>query len=200
MPTNLSYSLRFPGNLNQCSRNIRISAINITRVDSKLCAWYTNHLFPVDNFEERFMNSTDQPSYYAQGFLAIQNAITMSFIKSHNKTVSFETFPEILVAKFPYTSHVAPPWGEEGAMLVSFFSLLSFTYAFVNSVRFIANEKEKQLKETMKIMGLSNWMHHLCWFIRSMIMLLIPIVTIAVLLTVAAIITLFIYLNNTNHL
>lgn len=191
MPTNLSYSLRFPGNLHQCSRNIQKSAKNVTLVDSKRCAWYTNHLFPVDNFEERFMNSTDQPSYYAQSFLAIQNAITMSFIRSHNKTVSYKTLPEILVAQFPYASHVARPFDEYGSRLISLISSLSFTYAFVNSVRYIANEKEKQLKETMKIMGLSNWMHHLCWFFRSMIMLLIPIVIIAVVLTVATFITLF---------
>lgn len=45
---------------------------------------------------------------------------------------------------------------------------LSFMYFVINTVRFIALEKEKQLKEAMKIMGLPNWLHWTGWFIKSM--------------------------------
>lgn len=55
----------------------------------------------------------------------------------------------------------------------------------MNSVRFISIEKEKQLKEAMKIMGLASWMHYLSWFIRTLIMLSISMLFISLLLTVS---------------
>lgn len=68
--------------------------------------------------------------------------------------------------------------------LVSLVVLLSFIYPCINTVRFIAMEKEKQLKEAMKIMGLPNWLHWLGWFIKSMAFMMISITLIVILLKV----------------
>jgi ATP-binding cassette, subfamily A (ABC1), member 3 len=40
--------------------------------------------------------------------------------------------------------------------LVSIFLLLSFVYPCINIIKYITIEKEKQLKEAMKIMGLDG--------------------------------------------
>lgn len=120
------------------------------------------------------------PSYYKEGFLAIQNAINKAFIAKKNATVAI---PEIRMQRFPaptYTRNLASiaPW------LIPLFFLVGFNYTFMNTIRFMTIEKEKQLKEAMKIMGLTSWMHYLSWFIRTIIMLLISMVLITFLLTV----------------
>lgn len=68
--------------------------------------------------------------------------------------------------------------------IIPIFILISFNYSFSTTVRFIAMEKEKQLKEAMKIMGLSNWLHWLGWFIKSMVLLTISITIVVALLKV----------------
>lgn len=60
----------------------------------------------------------------------------------------------------------------------------SILYFFVNTVRFIAMEKEKQLKEAMKIMGLPNWLHWTGWFIKSMSYFVIVISLMVIVLKV----------------
>lgn len=62
--------------------------------------------------------------------------------------------------------------------------MLSFVYPCINTVKFIAAEKERQLKESMKIMGLPNWLHWTGWFVRSIIFMTISITFIVILMKV----------------
>lgn len=62
--------------------------------------------------------------------------------------------------------------------------VLSFAFPTINSVRYITIEKERQLKEAMKIMGLPTWMHWTSWFIRIMVFMIIAIAIIVILLKV----------------
>lgn len=148
--------------------------------DIDQCTWQTNRLFSVDPFADQ---ATDK--YYNQGFLTIQNAITKASIKKYSPSVSI---PKIFVQKFPKLARTGNTFIDVVPILIPIFFLISFNYAFINSVRYIANEKEKQLKEAMKIMGLATWMQHLSWFIRTMTMLLIPIVIITAAFTVQSLI------------
>lgn len=61
--------------------------------------------------------------------------------------------------------------------------LIAFFYTCINTVKYITIEKERQLKEAMKIMGLSNWLHWTAWFVRCLILLLITISLITLLMT-----------------
>lgn len=45
-------------------------------------------------------------------------------------------------------------------------------------------EKEKRLKEAMKMMGLSNWVHWFSWFIKALLFSLLTVIIITVILTV----------------
>lgn len=62
--------------------------------------------------------------------------------------------------------------------------LLSLIYPATNLVKCIATEKELQLKEAMKIMGLPNWLHWTGWFAKSMIFFTVTISLIVLLLKV----------------
>lgn len=69
---------------------------------------------------------------------------------------------------------------------LSFMIMLSYVYPTINTVRFIAVEKEKQLKEAMKIMGLPNWLHWTGWFVKSMTFLTISMSVVTVLFKVSS--------------
>ena len=49
-------------------------------------------------------------------------------------------------------------------------------------------EKQTRLKESMKMMGLSNWMHWAAWFIKVMAFFLIIIIMQTILLKVSELI------------
>jgi ATP-binding cassette, subfamily A (ABC1), member 3 len=66
--------------------------------------------------------------------------------------------------------------------LVSLFILLSFVYPCINIIKYITTEKEKQLKEAMKIMGLDSWLHWTAWFVKCFIYMVITVTLMVVLL------------------
>lgn len=153
MPKDLSYSLRFPSELrtSELPSNIKPETYN----------WDTNQILSTDDYSSpRNLQSPDggPPSYHDEGFLAIQNAVASAFISiSGNRT----QMPDVRVKRFPYPAYTTDYYWKLLQTIVPLFVLLGFNYSFSNAVRFIAMEKEKQLKEVMKIMGLPSWLHWL---------------------------------------
>lgn len=173
MPKLLSYTIRFPGELrtSELPSFYRPEDLN----------WQTDVLFGADGYTIKHVNEDDAgpPSYYKEGFLAIQNAVAKAFVAMKNTTL-----PEIQMRRFPTPKHVINIFASEFQVLMPLFFLMSLNYTFMNTVRFISIEKEKQLKEAMKIMGLASWMHYLSWFVRTLIMLATSMLLITILLTV----------------
>ncbi|KAK1799184.1 hypothetical protein P4O66_007434 [Electrophorus voltai] len=62
--------------------------------------------------------------------------------------------------------------------------VLSFTYTSLNIVRAVVQEKEKKLKEYMRMMGLSNWLHWSAWFLMFFLFLSISIFFVTLLFCV----------------
>lgn len=120
-----------------------------------------------------------------KSFLPIQNAIARAFVDILSGDSIDKKMPQIEMQKFPTPSRDVHPFMHNKIhFIVAIAFFFGFCFAFQNTVRFISVEKEKQLKETMKIMGLANWMHYLSWFVRTIIMLMIPMTAVAALLTV----------------
>lgn len=214
MPKNLSYSIRFPGRLGACgdlanktsngtgnettngtsngtkkgtSNETTNGTINGTNngtsneIINETCTWQTHRLFPKDLFEDRSYSPIGaRPSYLLELFLIFQLRIYQRFLMSHK-----QDFYGIHGQLLPYPPHVESDLLVRIPYLIPIVLLLCFKLAFVNSVRNVVNEKGKQLNEAMKIMGLSNWMHYFCWFIRALTMLLIPIAIITIALLVS---------------
>lgn len=164
MPKNLAYSLRFPSEL-------RTSQLYNAR------HWKTNILFFIDEYEE----SDRHEYYYDEGFLAIQNAIAKAFIEQNQLN---ESIPEIRVQPFPSPSHTKTSRKQQLRVILPLVFLIGLCYTFVNTVRYISIEKEKQLRMAMKVMGLPTWMHYMSWFIRSFIMLSITMLLITIIFKV----------------
>lgn len=152
--------------------------------------WHTNLLYPLFSTggpRERHTKYGGMPYYYQEGFLPIQDAIARSFTDlkcSEHTTCERSIFPYIRMQRYPYPPYIYDVLLQGLETIVSFFILLSFIYPTINTVRFIAIEKERQLKEVMKIMGLPNWLHWSSWFLRTMTFMVVTISFIVALLKV----------------
>ena len=150
--------------------------------------WWTQFTFPL--FSKPGPRSADSihgdvPGYYEEGFLAVQHSIAMT-VASH-VTESEDDIDEdimVLLRRFPH-----PPYIEDIFLLALQFLfpiilMLSFIYPAVNLTKNLVIEKEKRLKESMKMMGLKNWLHWTAWFIKSFFWLALSSGLLSILLTI----------------
>ncbi|XP_055602215.1 phospholipid-transporting ATPase ABCA1-like [Uranotaenia lowii] len=146
--------------------------------------WQTNLL--VDPFSlgarDRERDDGGDPFYFLDGFSPIQAALSMAIISAHDPDRGDPG--QILLNRIPY-----PPFTEDNLLpamqqLLPLIILISFFYTCINTVKYITIEKERQLKEAMKIMGLPNWLHWTAWFLRCMGSLLVTITLVTLLMTV----------------
>ncbi|GAB0097260.1 ATP-binding cassette sub-family A member 3 [Sergentomyia squamirostris] len=178
LPDHMDYTVRFPAELRSRRNPDDIMGAN----------WQTGRLFPeFQSIGPRNRNQSDggsPPGYYREGFAALQHAISMTFIEM-KKVNPATVIPEIFLQRFPYPAFTRDVLLEVITMIVPFMILASFIVPCINNVKFITIEKEKQLKEVMKIMGLSSWLHWVAWFCKIMVFLLISITLIVILLKVS---------------
>lgn len=178
LPKNLSYSLRFPSE----SRTPDVT-------EPLIFNWHTNLLYPLFSSggpRSRLEDYGGMPFYFQEGFLPIQDAMARTFTQLSCSSINCDngTLPDIKMQRYPYPPHILDVLLQGLETIVSFFILLSFIYPCINTVRFIAIEKERQLKETMKIMGLPSWLHWSTWFVRTMICMIVSVSFIVALLKV----------------
>ncbi|XP_044267018.1 phospholipid-transporting ATPase ABCA1-like [Tribolium madens] len=146
--------------------------------------WFTNLLYPVVQVGPRSFGEANggEPGYGKRGFLYLQQTVTFSFINlAENSTQNLD----ILLNRFPN-----PAWKENAVnlKLIQVVSALFIVMAFMinvnNIVTQVATEKETQLKEYMKIMGLSAWIHWLSWLFWSLFVLTLVIIILVIALKV----------------
>nr|XP_022911475.1 ATP-binding cassette sub-family A member 3-like isoform X1 [Onthophagus taurus] len=152
--------------------------------------WSTHLLFPTYHipgprvYEE---NTGANPSYYDEGFLTLQYDISREIIKYHMKIneISDNTLPTVMMERFPYPSWISDPLLQALQNFVGIIVMLSFVYSCINTVKVITDEKEKQLKEAMKIIGIPSWMHWTAWFLKILTFLSISITLMVILAKVS---------------
>lgn len=163
LPRDLSYSLRFPSTSN---------------------TWPTDKLYPpISELEQQLGGTTTS---YREGFVQIQDAIARAFVKVKSGN---QTSPQVLLQQFPIPAIVKDDRKEVivGIIANNMFFLILLAYAFVcvNTVRDIVSEKENQLSEMMKIMGLASSLQWTARFLSTMFCLSISTVLIVIMLSVS---------------
>ncbi|KAK4876911.1 hypothetical protein RN001_009417 [Aquatica leii] len=177
LPPKLTVTFRFPGELR--------SGASLGAKGFGQYTWKTNLLFPLYQIAGPRgwdMNEGAEPSYYYEGFLKLQQELSYAIIK-HFKHDFNRTSVPIFMQRFPY-----PKWVQDLLLtalqtFVGLIIMLSFVYTCISTVKIITTEKEKQLKEAMKIMGLSNWLHWTAWFVKTFLLLLITVSLMVILMT-----------------
>ena len=126
----LSFSLRFPSELRTSTTNIGLT-------------WLTSKLFAlIDLTGPR--NPDDQDGgnpvgYLREGFLPVQNALSMAWLKLAKKQANIE-LPEVIMQRYPYPEYIFDPLLEGLASILPLIILLSFIYpcSFITKVSAIA--------------------------------------------------------------
>lgn len=181
---NLQYSIRlssYPRNTNNNNKKL-----NPLKDDTN---WFTQYMFPLYQQIGPRSNSTcgGDPGYQREGFTALQNAINHAVILTlANDTGSLQRLNQVDVKlhRHPY-----PPYNDDKYVLVlqqqfPLILILSFVLVSLNVVKDIVHEKERKLKESMKMMGLNNWLHWTAWFTKYVIFLFITVLIMTILLVI----------------
>lgn len=174
MPKELSYSLRFSNEL----RNF-------------YGTWLTDKLHPatlgLENLRDDFFNEGGPPCYSCEGFVQIQDAIARAFVKLKSGN---QMTPEVLLQRFPIPARVDNIVREAIVGIIARYSffliLLAYALVCMNTVRDIVMEKENQLSEMMKIMGLTSSLQWSAWSLTTMLCLSISTVFIVIMLSVSS--------------
>jgi ATP-binding cassette, subfamily A (ABC1), member 3 len=176
LPDQLNYTLRFPGELRMLGHNHNPLNFN----------WRTDFRFPMFLTGVRNRNSQFggfPTGYFAERFVQLQHML----FEAYAQVRGFENdVPDtILLRRFPYPSHTRDTLLLGLESVIALLILLSFIYPSINMVRFVTTEKEKQLKEAMKIMGLANWLHWTAWFVKFLSFLSISLVLMTIMICVS---------------
>lgn len=168
LPKELTYAIRFPNELRAFSEHLILKT------------WLTDRIHPsssIPRLTQSFVGGN--PCYVCEGFLSIQTATALAFVQS-NKKIPESTLPMLCGQRLPVPPYIDLFIG------FKFWIPLSFAFIFVNNIYVIVAEKEKQLNDAMKIMGLSSLLQWMSWFIWTMIILSISISLIVFLLSVSS--------------
>lgn len=85
----------------------------------------------------------------------IQNIVERELIRQLSGNLNYQ-FPELSVQRYPYPEYVNDILGLILEFAIPIIFMVAFLYSAINNIKYIAIEKELQLKEAMKIMGLSG--------------------------------------------
>nr|XP_054765000.1 phospholipid-transporting ATPase ABCA3-like [Lytechinus pictus] len=110
-------------------------------------------------------------------------------VQAYDYTSSLAVFGAALdlefgMQQFPYPSYTDDPFIVTIENMMPLLLFLSFIYGAGSITRELTFEKECRLKESMKMMGLANWMHWLAWFVKYFVYLLIPTLLILTIVVV----------------
>uniref|UniRef100_A0A3P8WEF2 ATP binding cassette subfamily A member 3 n=1 Tax=Cynoglossus semilaevis TaxID=244447 RepID=A0A3P8WEF2_CYNSE len=184
MPLQVNYHLRF----SFTPRNAPPKEKSELNPNSDL-DWHTLSLFPLFQLpgpREQYDKQGGTPGYFREGFLAVQHAVDLAIMHAYNRTSAAPLLRQIRVvlSRFPF-----PPFMYDVFILaiqnqLPLLLVLSFTYTSLNIVRSVVQEKERKLKEYMRMMGLSNWLHWSAWFLMFFLFLSISVLFVTLLLCV----------------
>lgn len=189
LPAHLEYDLRFPSMRRRGTGNWNTDRIR--RSISPSVLWG-----PQD--------PQAYSPYFTEGFLAIQHVISMTFIDLHKMDPALQ-LPEILIQRQPFPASRMDFAVNLMGDLLSAVLIISFLPSCMNMTKvservddllefgnhliiisdfplqMLAVEKQKQLKDIMKIMGLPNWLHWSSWFSKFFIQTLIVVAFMTVI-------------------
>ncbi|XP_059204278.1 phospholipid-transporting ATPase ABCA3 [Centropristis striata] len=184
LPLKVSYQLRF----SFTPRNAPAKERSELNPNSDL-DWHTLSLYPLFQLpgpREQYDKDGGTPGYFREGFLTVQHSVDRAIMRSYNKTSAAPLLRQtrVVLSRFPY-----PPFIYDVFILaiqnqLPLLLVLSFTYTSLNIVRAVVQEKERKLKEYMRMMGLSNWLHWSAWFLMFFLFLSISVFFVTLLLCI----------------
>ncbi|KAH8303634.1 hypothetical protein KR018_009186, partial [Drosophila ironensis] len=167
-PRIFNYTIRFPSELR-------------TMTGPTIETWLTDSRFQrFDARGARNWNDSDGGApvgYLREGFLPVQHAVTMAWLNlaTGNKVAEL---PPIWMQRFPYHSFMSDPFLVGMYNLLPLLLLLCFVYPSTVVAKLVTSEKELQLKEILRLMGVHNWLQWVAWFVKSYALLMLVVASL----------------------
>ncbi|XP_075035584.1 phospholipid-transporting ATPase ABCA3 [Mixophyes fleayi] len=151
--------------------------------------WRTRYLYPLFQLpgpRERKDVTGGTPGYQREGFLAVQHQVDRAIMYQHANKTGRDLLDrvDVSIRRFPF-----PPYVNDLFILaiqnqLPLLLMLSFTYTSLSIVRALVLEKERKLKEYMRVMGLNSWLLSMAWFIHFFLLLLVSVFFVTLLLCI----------------
>ncbi|XP_077866667.1 phospholipid-transporting ATPase ABCA3-like [Saccoglossus kowalevskii] len=139
--------------------------------------WHTISQYPQFQFP-----GPRTTNFYENRFLLIQKAVDFAVIESHTSNTSDFSKLSLNLQQYPYPKYEVDGFILIIAGMLPLLIMLAFIYTAGIIVKELVVEKEARLKESMKMMGLSNYLHWLAWFFKYLFFLLITVILISILI------------------
>ncbi|CAL8074946.1 unnamed protein product [Orchesella dallaii] len=179
IPKNIKYKLRFPASQ-------RSDYDAIAEKFGLKAAWFTELVYPL--FQLLGPRAKDKiggglPGYQDEGFLYLQHAVDRTLIQMilNDSTTDSKRY-DIKLQRFPYPGYIDDKYLFGLQAFLPLLLILSMLFPVLHITKGIVYEKEKRLKESMKMMGLSNGLLWTAWILKSQLFLMVSSVMIAALL------------------
>ncbi|KAK3590747.1 hypothetical protein CHS0354_030987 [Potamilus streckersoni] len=130
------------------------------------------------------LSFTEYPKYRFCDFLLIQYILDKTIIEQFNGSVNFSKDFDMKLKRMPYPAYIKDPLVSILQFILPLYIVLSFLLNALQISKNIAYEKEKLLKESMKMMGLNNVVYWLSWFVKCLIYLAVAMLFYTLLLTI----------------
>ncbi|XP_041812515.1 phospholipid-transporting ATPase ABCA3 [Chelmon rostratus] len=184
LPVKVSYHLRFTFTPRRAPLDEKSQLNPNSDLD-----WHTLSLYPLFQLpgpREQYDKEGGTPGYFREGFLAVQHAVDLAIMHSYNRSAASNLLGQIRVvlSRFPYPAFIYDVFVLAIQNQLPLLLVLSFTYTSLNIVRAVVQEKERKLKEYMRMMGLSNWLHWSAWFLMFFLFLSISVFFVTLLLCI----------------
>nr|CAD7425504.1 unnamed protein product [Timema monikensis] len=117
--------------------------------------------------------------YITYGFAYLQDMVEKSIIIEHTGR---NTTPGIFLQQFPYPCYIIDKFVMAISRTFPMFMTLSWVYSCSMIIKSIVYEKERRLKEIMRVMGLGNGIHWVGWFLDSLLPMIFTISLLTLIL------------------
>ncbi|KAH9488682.1 ATP-binding cassette sub- A member 3 [Bulinus truncatus] len=150
--------------------------------------WRTQLTFPFFQSNSPRSN-TEDPKYESKGVMYVQyligKALTKYWINNTMQVNNTDTFKfGIYKQRMPYPSYIKDPMILILQNQLPLFLVLSFILSIIINTKNLVYEKERKLKEAMKLMGLKGSVHWVSWFITFSIYLVPSMAIYAILFSI----------------
>ncbi|XP_071490342.1 phospholipid-transporting ATPase ABCA1-like [Diadema antillarum] len=125
--------------------------------------------------------------YFESGFIFIQDIMEQAIIKV--LTGKDDLGAGMYIKQFPYPCYINDLFVQSLSGVLPLFMIISWIFSVAMIIKGIVYEKERRLKEVMKVMGLSNGVHWLAWFIDSFLVMFTSCVLLVLVLKYGNLIT-----------